>query len=245
MSNTEYSRIKFGGLITPLTASTANEILQDADPSIFYMCDFLKAMINTHLGTRLAAQALKAGIQGFASAVGEVVPMDPAPFLTQNQFKFPLLAIYRTQDVETEHSRFHVVSDCQVTVQYIMPPIVAGHMRIVGPILSAVRSVMLARIEQGQDPTYTPPGGALGDSAWNASGLMAIGLQSSKFGGYSDGEKLYFPTWTGTVLLREQTEFLSSDYDTFAGSDLHENLVDPATHTTVNDVVVIATDHSA
>lgn len=243
----DYTSYKFGGVQTPLAASTTNELLQDADPSIFYMCDFLSAMLTYHLGARFAAEAAVSNIPGFTGVLADTVPFDPAPFLVSNQFKFPLLAIYRIQDTETEHTRFWMRSDADVAVMYILPPITAGDMRIIGPILNAVRVVMLTSIERGFHPSYTPPGAAIGTSAWVKSEMMGLQLKSSRTGGGVipvGNDKLFFPAWQGVVTLKERTDIVRSDYLTFAGSDVHEDLHDPAgiPSPTVTDVVVMATD---
>jgi hypothetical protein len=238
----DYNGIKMGGATFPLTSSTTNELLRDADPSIYYMLDFLKSMLNYHLSARIKAEATRAGIKNISAAVAEAIPMDPGPFLTQEQLKFPLLAIYRVQDVDTEHTNFWVRADCDVNIHYAMPPITAGHMRIVGPILTAVRSIVLAYIEQGFHPSYTPPGKAIGTSAWEASGLMSIGLKSSKFGWSQLSDKLFFPAWSGVVSLKEKSESTLTDFQNFAGTDLEIDLHDPSTNTDVTHFVDVATN---
>jgi len=238
---TDYASIKVGGLQTPLNPSTTNTLLRDADPALFYMLDFFSAMLRTHLGARFAAQAAKAGIPGIHSVLGMSLPLDPAPWLATNQLKFPLLAIYRTQDTDDERTRIWTRAHCDVTVNYVLPPLTAGQAEILAPILNAVSKVISQRIEQGMDPTYTPPGGIQGDSAWQLSGLDRIWLKSSKWGGYDDGEKLFFPAWTGIVQLEERSDFVPEDYEDFSGAIVNIDLKDHVTDTVLPDVVVIDT----
>ena len=54
----------------PLTSSTANTLLRDADPAVYYALEFFAQVIRTHIGTRLLAEATAA--EGYiVAAVGE------------------------------------------------------------------------------------------------------------------------------------------------------------------------------
>lgn len=241
---TNYAGIKLGGVQTPLTASTANSLLRDADPTIFYALDFLGAMLVTHLGARFAAEIKRAKAdKTFPSGiVAYKVGYDPAPYLSQEQVKFPLLAIYRAEEEYAEHTIVWRRDNSKVNISYILPPLTPGQAEHLHPILRGVSEVIGLRIEQGMDPTYTPPGGVAGDDVWHASGLDMIRLDSARVAGYTAGGDLYFPCWIGSATIRERSDFVASDYNNFAGADVHIDLVDGPTGTTITDFIVAATD---
>ena len=110
----DFGTFQYGGTAYPLTASTANSLLRDADPSLYYALDYFAAMITQHVGARLIAESA-----GFSSpitaAVVQVAPMDPAPYLLQQQFKFPLLSVSRSALPSIRSSRGYRGPSVQAT----------------------------------------------------------------------------------------------------------------------------------
>lgn len=240
---TNYAGFKLGGAQYPLTASTANSLLRDADPSIYFALDFLGAMLVTHLGARFAAQVAKIGAGKLfpAGIVAHKVSYDPASYLSQEQVRFPLLAVYRIEDTYDELTTQYRRESGKIGIAYVLSPMTPGQADALNPILKAVASVVQMRIEQGMDPTYAPPGGALGDRVWAAGGLMEIKLDSSKWLDYPGEGNMHFPCWMGTASVLERSDWVPADYLPFAGADVHIDLVDPP-DATVTDFIVMATD---
>jgi hypothetical protein len=237
---------KFGGTTYPVTSSTANTLLQDADPVVFYLLDFYAAMLATHVGTRLVAEAAAVGAP-VASVVAYKVPLDPGPFLLEEGFQFPLLCIYRrtSQLNERTTQKRHVTTE--LVVEYILPPLTGGQAERIAPVLTAVERILDARTQQGYDPTYTPPGSTLGANVRALCGLETIGFKSTRFGAYAGSDDLTFLSWQGTIEVAELMGKAAGAFVQLAGADVALDLVtsgQAATggNGTVTDFVDVATD---
>ena len=121
----DFGTFQYGGVSYPLTSSTANSLLRDADPSLYFALDYFASVISTHVGTRLIAESA-----GFPSpitkAVMQVAPMDPAPYLLQQQFQFPLLVAYRVKDSYGRRTVTWQEDVGEWQVAYILPPLTQG-----------------------------------------------------------------------------------------------------------------------
>src|SRR5688500_18615638 len=85
----------YDGVTFPLPASIAESLLRDADPAVYYALEYFAQVIATHIGARLIAEATAAGATDITAAVRESMPIDPAQFLAEEHFKFPLLSLHR------------------------------------------------------------------------------------------------------------------------------------------------------
>lgn len=220
----DYAQFRLGGVTFPLTASTSNSLLRDSDPALYYMLDFFAEMIRTHLGSRLAAQATVAGLT-ISNAVAMRIPYDPAPYLLEEQLKFPLLAVYRKQSTFRGNiSRRH--HDGEFEVAYILPPLSAAQAEQLLPILRSVGRVLDNRAEMGFDPTYTPPGGSAGALVWSTSyaSLEAVQFLQERFGPYAGMGELVFPAWLGTLKATEGDEYIEGSFEPFNGANITEDL---------------------
>lgn len=244
---TDYLSIDTGGNLYPLTSSTANSPLRDIDPSIYYALDFLAAVLNTHLGARFAIEAKKAGLKDSAGrpltgVVGSKFSYDPIQYLTQEQVNFPILALYRGQEQFSERTISFSSNQCNLTLMYVLPPLTPSQAERLVPFIKGAVDVMFNKLEQGWDPLYTPPGGALGQK-WSAvAGVDKVGLTTGNHIGLTASAALYFPTWYGTMSLLESSRPVPTDFQGFVGGDIHIDLKDPTTNTTITDFVVLETD---
>ena len=226
---------KVGAVQYPLTASLANPLLQDADPPLFYLLDFLSSMVTTLIGDRLLAQA-SAAPAPITSAVAYQLPYDPAPYLQTVQDKMPLLAVYRRKSTFEMKTvlQWHRLGEFGIT--YVLPPLTAGQAEQVLPILHAVGDAIVSVVESGYYPTYTPPGGDIGQSAWELSGLSQVGITEEHYGMFPAAGDLVFPAWTATIALREQRA-KPTGYDAFGALDANEDLVSSTDQSKVVDFV--------
>jgi hypothetical protein len=245
---TDYAGAKYGGVTFPLEASSLNSPLQDADPTIFHALSFFSAMIVTHVGPRLMAEVEAIGPRptvdgknGIPSPVAMAVSYDPAPWLTQNQFKFPLLAVHRKTGTYNDRTVVRRQNIVEAEVSYIFPPLTAAQAQRILPLRKAIGQLLAYKTDKGADPTYTPPGATLGSSAWEAAGLTHISIEGEAFGGYAAGEDLYFPAWTGRLQIAERTDILTSDYEDLVTASLDVDLAQPGT-VTYEDLVQVISD---
>lgn len=234
---TDYQTFKHGGVTYPLTDATTNSFLQDSDPTVFYALDFFEAMINTHVGDRLVAECTLSGIVDISAPVAHKIPFDPQPYMTETQFKYPLLCVYRkTADISDKTVVWqHDV--CELDVAYILPPITGAQAESIMPVLRAVGVVLINRTELGFDPSYSS-----GAHVWTLAGLESIGFTKCSFGFYEGMGNLFFPTWTGTLIVKERTSKAADAFDAFEGADVNIDIHDTATNTTVADVVRFESD---
>jgi hypothetical protein len=205
-----------GGANYPLPSSAdGHTLLQDADPSLYYALQYFQSVINTYVGPRLLQEVLSAPlITNITSAVAQIVPYDPTPYLTQNQFVFPLLAVYRVKDTYKWLAQSWMDDASEWKIQYILPPLTAGQAERIGPILRAVGITILNRIENMFDPSFMS--GAL---VWALANLEAIDLREATYGRWDAGNNLWFPTYMGTLVVKERDMPVAGQFPPLAGID--------------------------
>lgn len=217
---TDYATWSYGGVTLPLVSPGTNSLLQDADPAVYYTLDYFQSVINTYIGARLVAEAAKSpAVSQITSAVSAVLPYDPAPYLTENQFKFPLLALYRSKGSFKDHTIAWPHRIAEMTLQYILPPLNAGQAERLLPALNAVATTIHERIENMFDPSYQS-----GLKVWQAAGIESIILQTETYGRWDLGQGLSFPTWTAKLQVAERVSFAAGGLSPLAGLDLTEDV---------------------
>lgn len=237
---TDYASWKFGKVVYPLTESTSNSLLRDADPTIYYALDFFSSMITMHVGARLLAQAAIIGAP-IPAAVAMTIGYDPAPFLEQSYFQFPLLAVYRKRGRLREKTGTWRHDEGELNVDYILPPLSAAEAEHILPILRSVGRVIDMRTEQGWDPTYTPPGGVLAGKVWSSAyaNLEKIEVISESYAFDAIADKP-FCAWRGTLAISERSDVVPGALGPFTGADGDLDYVD-GDGTTVANIARIAT----
>ena len=240
--------LRQGGVVLPLTASTANSLLRDADPALFHVLDFVRYLLRTNLEARLAAESLVCGAE-ITAAVRTAIPFDPSPYLTADQIQFPLLAIYRQSAESESRTQAWTTSVSTLNIDYVLPPLSAGQAERILPILHACSALMARSIQLGADPGYAPQGGVLGQPVWQFAGIEKIDLGSEKYGVWTDGGELVFHAWSAQLRLSERTTYShgfpgsvsSQDYQPLGDVNIHEDITDSESGTVVPDIVVIRT----
>lgn len=240
--------IRQGAVVLPLAASTANSLLQDADPALFHTLGFLRFLVTHHLGARLVAEAALCGAP-IVAAVGSAMPFDPSPYLASGQLKFPLLAVYRQSSESVQRSDSWLQNNGTLMIDYVLPPLTAGQAERLLPILHACSAMMARAIQLGAEASYVPVGGAPGEPVWRRAGIEKIELASETYGTWSDGGELVFQTWSAQLRISERTDYshgfagstASQDFQPLTAVNIHEDVVDSETATTVPDIVVIRT----
>lgn len=191
-----------GGVSSPLEASTANSLLKDADPVLYHLLDYYQGVISLHMGARWNAEVTLAGREDLIDlAVAETVPFDPAPYMQENQYKLPLLAVFReneTYEWKTT-SWYHVTS--KLNILWIMPPLSAGQAERMNAFRSHVAKTMLDRTLMGFDTNYNS-----GEQPWVEAGLESIGIKSTNYGSFPDPHTdLFLPTiWMEATLVERR-----------------------------------------
>lgn len=218
----DWSRFKRGAVSFPLTSSTVNSLLQDADPAIFYALDYLSFVLTEEIGARLVAAAQLAGAP-INQAVAYKTPMDPEPFLQSEQFAFPLLAVYRKSGTLHQLTASYRDDVDLWEVAYILPPLTAGQSEAILPILHAAKIALDDRAEMGRDIAYTPPTltAAAGDSVWGASyaNLEAIKFTTATYARLPKTDSLWFHAVILEAEVKERTNKIAGSLSVFGGAD--------------------------
>ena len=211
----DYQKFAYGGTSYPLTASTTNTLLRDADPALYYAIDYFQSVLTTHLNARVVAEVARSpAITTITAAVSEWTPMDPGPYLNEQQFRFPLLAVYRMRDDYQERTATWVDRKSEWGLQYILPPVAASQYERMFPLLKAVSDVLHNRIESMMDPSYSS-----GLAVWAAAGIGKIELIRAIYGRYEAGGNMYFPALNASLAVTERVVPATADLETLAGID--------------------------
>ena len=214
MSFEEWGPFGFGGVQFPLTASTAKSLSEDLDPACFWLVDFLKAMLEKHLGARWTAEAAAAGLtklDGNPSViVGSALTNDPFDQIPVFQYDFPILAGFHvfaandaadsapnTQDGKPLFSTLHVL--------FVLPPLDAAQAKKLVPILSGVVKVAKEKVFVAHDPDWQ--GGADLKEKMGVTDARFVQAEYGSLRGRAQGEqrrdheaKSFYPT----VMIRFQ-----------------------------------------
>lgn len=233
------STFNYGGITFPLTTSGSNTLLQDADPAIFYALDFCSTMLATYIEDRLVIEAAVAGVSSIAAAVASAIPYDPAPRLAEQQFKFPLLAIYRIRNSYVWKTMGYSHEDSIWGITYILPPLKDAQAERLLPILHTVPIVLLNRMDNGHDPSYSSDAQVWDANHAGIDRMIIAGSAKGSFGAYPGANNLLFPAWTGEIGVRER--LMPSTGTPLTGIDVEEDLK-PTTGATINDFVDFASD---
>lgn len=233
----ETTTFKHGGVVYPLTAVTANSLLKDADPAIFYVLEFYASVLTTYIGARLAAEATLAGLT-IASPVGYQLPTDPAAYLTEEQTKFPLLAVYRVRETLRDRTITWRQDVAEWKVAYVLPPLTPGQRERLSPILRAVGRVLDNRTELGFDTAYASGAKILASSYAN---LESIEVKNATYADWDAGGDLVFPSVLLTLEVKERGAPVTGAYEALVDVDTNiDNTA--ASETTVSNAVQIRTE---
>jgi hypothetical protein len=256
----DYSAFQVGNVVQPISTTSTNPLLQDADPALYYALDFWTFVIVNYPGPRLVQALTNAGVfyanQAIAAAVAQSYPWAPLPEQLENQFRFPLLCAYRKKGQTNWRSVGYETDSWSIELQYILPPMNAAQTEQVIPIFNAIAQALRRKSTDGWDPAYTPPGGVLGDQVWSApyANVEEAGFGTDRYPQKNQSDfaeivwlqsgeagDIYFPTLTMQGYFRERDMYKTSlaGPSKFAGADITGNLkaddgtVLPATATTV------------
>jgi hypothetical protein len=236
----ETGAFRFGGTNYPLTASTANSLLRDADPALYWAIEFWKSVLNTHLSARLVAEAVLCEAP-ITAAVKSTANYDPGPFLLEHaQLTPPVLAVYRVSDAYKERTVTwdHVESTWEIA--YVLPSFQHyGGFERIKPIQHSVGHVLRERTSMGWDPSFQSGAKIFGPSYAN---VETIDVMGARYGRYEDGQGMYYETVIFTALVRERVmPPVAGTYDNL--SDVEVNIDNVATgEATFANIVQTRTD---
>jgi hypothetical protein len=204
-----------GQFVSPLTSSTANALLQDADPALYQAIRFYQAVLSIHLGARFDAEVTKAGLTQYVGKISTLaVPFDPLPYLNQAGWQPPILALFTVGEKITDRTRAWYQVEADWKLQWILPPLTADQFNALYPILRAAGKVITDRTVLGYDPSYLS-----GSDFCQLGGIEQLDLGPVRYGSIQGLDtKLFFPTveYEMTAFERRETTPLLV---TLAGTD--------------------------
>jgi len=196
----QYSTFAHGATVFPISGALQNTFLRDADPAVYWCLDFFDFVLTKYLGDRLVTEAMACGAP-VDQAVAYALPDNPAAYLTEEQARFPLLAIDRVRDAVQNRTVTWRESQNEWKLYYVLPPLSPGQRERLKPALRAVARVIDARLEAMGDPTYRGGARVFGDGYAN---LEKILLTSVEYGDWDAGGGLTFPAVTMTLEVSER-----------------------------------------
>ena len=227
-----------GGATFPLTESTTNSLLIDADPALAAMLLFLPAVLQLQLGGRLREQALLDGIH-ITSAVLTTSNVEPVPALYADRTRFPFFALYRKSEAQAGHTLTWDKSVGEWEFAYVLPALMPEPQNRLAPILHAVARVIGKAVRMGWHPGYLSGANVLKDA-----GIMSARLGPVRHERYErmtgaaggNGEQ-FFRAVVGTIEVVERDVPVGGAFEAFTGANIavHEKVGDG---TTVSDVAL-------
>lgn len=235
----------YGGVTFPLTSSTANSLLRDADPAVYYALEYFAQVITTHIGPRLLAEATVAGATDITSAVAESMPIDPAQFLTEEHFRFPLLALNR-ESTTFKYLTKRRQAIHKLKLSYVLPPLKPGQAERLLPTLHAVGLLIDQKATDGKDASYTPtaPTGTAGEFVWSGTraAVARVEVKDATIGAYQISNDLFFPALVMTLEMWELADADTTGYDDYQGADVDVRLRQDADGTILDLPEVVETN---
>jgi hypothetical protein len=219
----DYESFKHGGVDYPLTAATANSLLRDADPALYYALEYLAGVLQIDIGARLTAQAALEGLV-LSAAVKQKIHLEPSPFIYADQLTFPTLAIYRKNETYSEKSISFDLDVSEWEFAYVLPPLTPRQQQQLQPILRAAAVSIRHAVEQGYHPLYNS-----GQKVWTDAGISAIKVVGVRYGGYepiTDGGGTY-RALVGSMQVMERSMPRPASFAELAGVDGAIDNVDP------------------
>lgn len=150
----------FGGLTLPVAAADVDGTggMVTLDPGRDILLGLFRQAIISELGAAWNQLRTELTTTDLATTtvVNQTVPFDLRPQLARSlQFKYPVLAVYRTGEAQfSEHTLVWEKLTQQWGVEYVLGPLPIEDVRRIGDILSAVPKVIAAAIRLRGHPDY-------------------------------------------------------------------------------------------
>jgi hypothetical protein len=235
----------YGGVQFPLSTTSSRSMLRDADPALFYALDFYTFVLRQYLGPRFVAACQAARVLGsdgnvVSTIVQTAIPYDPTAHQHEAQWALPLLSVFRKTATGRYKSTMVSLEETIWNVALMLPGLDAAQAEAILPILHAAELLLENKTEQGYDPAYAAPDGALGQQAWALSGLAEIQWLGCEYGYYPQGGDIMLPLLVGRIRVAER-QGPYNGFPSFQGAATQMNIFDSATSTTVPGVAVADT----
>jgi len=206
---------KYGAVQYPLPSQDSGaSLLSVADPLISTLLDFFSYRLTAYLGDALTSAAASGGVV-IANTVESKLSIDPTAIAKADQFKFPLLAVWRKRSDHTDKTTNWHSYLSKLGIAYILPPMNAAQSMHIWPILHAVNDVIDHSIIVGHDAGFDSDTRVFEENKTGRSRLMRC-----EFSRYPFGDTMDFQAWTGELEVTELMRPTTDGLPTYTGSDL-------------------------
>lgn len=208
----------FGALTLPVVAADVSGTggMVALDPGRDILLGLFRQAIISELGGAWDQVRADLSVTEMASAsvVNQTVPFDLRPQLARSfQFKFPVLAVYRTGDATfSEHTLVWDKLTQQWGVDYVLGPLPIEDVRRCGDILTAVAKTIALAIRRRGHPDYDSGSVQFFEDAGRFSSVRPLSYAMGP-ASFSDGadSPIYY-----TMSMKLETTELVADRDGFA-----------------------------
>lgn len=151
-----------GGTTYPLTADGYN-LLREVDKPIAACINFIQTVLSHHLQAKFSEVLSVAGFSipsnpdGYI--VAQAIPYDPASWMEENQFRFPLVAVERVSETYHWHTLQQRTAKAIWRITFVMPAMNASTMKYLQAVPRAVSVVLRRALEDGSDASYVDQDG--------------------------------------------------------------------------------------
>jgi len=176
----EWSAFKVGAATYPLPAATTNQTLADADPTLGAALDYIEFALNHYMGARWTAETTALGFTDTtitASPVAYKIPYEPTEYLTEQQIRLPLLAVYRNRQTNTDRTVSLYDEIGEWSIAWVMPPLTSGQMERLYPLTRAAVAIVTHALYMLFDESFE------NGAAWLANaGIATLEVLGAEYG---------------------------------------------------------------
>lgn len=209
---------RHGGVTYPLTASTDNSLLQDADPALYYAIDLFRTVLEKYVAPRLLAQAALEDLR-FPTAVARTLHYDPTPYLLADEIDvFPLFCLYRVEENWDQHTVSFDKATSTWEWVYLLPPLTPRQIEQLQPILRTVGVVISTFAMQSFDPSFNA-----GATLRDVSGVQRMMAGPVKYGNFervAEGQDKWWRAVTGRLMVSERSAIEPTAFEVFEGTNI-------------------------
>ncbi len=222
---TENTFFNIGGIAFPLATNTGNSLLQDVDPVIYRILDFYAQTIVLNLGARWNEQVILAGRPDLQNldffTVGESTSYPVPGLLQENQYRFPLLQVYREKETYLQRSNAWYTVEGEIKVIFTLPPITSEQYEYLYPFLGGVSKCIIDRTFMGYDDKYNNGQVVIGPDGY----IELVRMHGAEFGELPGASTtLMFPSIMISYQFNERRNPSNENFETFNGFDGYVNL---------------------
>lgn len=133
-----------GNTVYPITDSIDNSLLQDLDPLIAFLCNYLATQMQLELGARWQTAAAKARLplDQRPAIVQQALPFPPGDIVVDAETLFPMLAVFRASESTEKQTDLLRNLNNELTIMFILPPLDAAQKNQLYPFLKGASNVI-------------------------------------------------------------------------------------------------------